>query len=398
MVSIGQRILGFLRHLLEWIWGYLGTVAAMVLLLGVLGMGIYHVFSPGENTVQMRFYTGVVNPAEAIVPTGLHELTQRPGTMPAEPCVRFEYRPGDGRLLRVQYVDAAGKLSPMPGSDVAEQRMEYDASGRLVARRNYDTAGAPVADASGVATREFVYTPEGALSARIMRDAAGRKVVPHMPGFAEERITRDAAGRPLMVRYLDEAGNPITNAAGESELRYTYDDARHEVERSNYVKGRLTDNAAGVAVERISRPQNGHVVHTTWHNAEGEPVPSDDSVAFSQHEEWQPVERIMRTRRCGADGALMNNARVWAEHVERRTPAGAIEWERFNGSDGLPCENPACGYAERVCEYAADGSLEREYRFDALGNPAPCYEKRHSATHTLSLRADGSSELRSKAP
>ena len=55
MASIGQRILGFLRHLLEWIWGYLGTVAAMGLLLGVLGMGIYHVFSPAEHDVQWRY-------------------------------------------------------------------------------------------------------------------------------------------------------------------------------------------------------------------------------------------------------------------------------------------------------------------------------------------------------
>ena len=339
----------------------------------------------------------MVNSADAVVPTGRQELRVNPGTLPGEPCVRFEYRPADGRLLRMQYVDANGNVAPMPGSDVAEQRMEYDSAGRLVARRNVDAAGAPVADASGVATREFVYTPKGELAARIMRDATGRKVMPRMPGFAEERITRDSEGRPLMVRYLDEAGNPVTNAAGESELRYSYNDERHEEECSNYVKGRLTDNAAGVATERISRPQKGAVVQTEWFNDKGEPVRGDACGAYAQHEEWLPGERIQRTRRCGADGAMLENTRIWAEHLVRRSPAGSIEWERFNGSDGLPCMNPACGYAERVCEYAADGSLAREYYFDDRGNPAPCYEKRHTATHTLSLLADGSTELCSKA-
>lgn len=398
MAEIWQGIRQSSGRLLAYVWRYLGTVAALGLMLGVMGMGLYHVFHPGDDDPAIRCFTGLCNPAEALPPSGLGEIPRLSGDAAETPHIRFEYAPDSGRLLRVVHVDARGHLSPMPGSSVAEQRLEYDADGRLTARRNRDAHGRPAADSSGVASREFRYNAEGLLTGRILRDAAGRKVVPRMPGYAEERIRRDALGRPLVVEYLDGAGKPITNANGESVVRYTYNDKQHETTRANYVNGQLADNAQGVATELERRSADGHTYHTSWLNAAGQVVHSLAHEADAILEEHRPAEKMRRFRRCRADGGLVDSGRIWAEHIVRNTPTGAVEWECFNGSDGLPCLNPSCGYAERVCEYADDGSLQREYFWDAAGNPSPCYEKRHSSSHVISLHTDGSTELRSKSP
>ncbi len=374
-------------------WQYMGTISAMGLFLGVLGMGIYHVLTPVESALTYKYFHGVVNPAEAQLPRGLSEIVS--GGENGE-CLVFEYE-RDGRLKRFFYVDSRGEISHMSGSKVAEQRMEYDAAGRLASRCNYDADGNLAPDASGVAVREFSYNERGRLTGRTFRDETGRKIVPRMPGFAEERITYDSEGRPVMIQYLDGEGKEMVNAKGESCITFSYDDPRQERLRTNTVNGVIADNTDGVAQERVCYTRNGLTTHTFWTNAAGEPVHHSGHGASSVLKESRPDEKLQRTRYCGENGVMREDMRVWAEHLVRSTPHGQVEWECFNAADGLPCDNPACGYAERVCEYAADGSLLREYFWDAQGNPAECYEKRHtgegSARHVLSLNSDGSTSL-----
>ena len=70
-----------------------------------------------------------------------------------------------------------------------------------------------------------------------------------------------------------------------------------------------------------------------------------------------------------------------------------MEWECFSGADGLPVNHPALGYAERVCEYALDGALNREFFWDAAGNPAALHERRIVGDFGLNLHADGSTSV-----
>ena len=81
----------------------------------------------------------------------------------------------------------------------------------------------------------------------------------------------------------------------------------------------------------------------------------------------------------------------------RCNAAGRPEWECYAGADGMPVNHPVHGYAERVCEYGADGKLEREYFWDASGHPAAVCETRHvpaaSGDYALNLHADGSTSV-----
>ena len=76
---------------------------------------------------------------------------------------------------------------------------------------------------------------------------------------------------------------------------------------------------------------------------------------------------------------------------------GQVEWECFSGVDGLPVNDPRCGYAERVCMYSPQGELQREYFWDAAGKPAAVAELRHENTphgrFTLQIHRDGATTV-----
>ena len=384
-----------LRALIEYGWGYMGTLAAMGLLIGVLGMGMYHAVTRDAEFQAVRCFGGIFNSADASPPTGLDEL---PAPQPhAVPHLRFEYGKG-GRLERLVHISAEGRPSAMPGSHVAEQRIEYDAQGHITRKSNYSATGAPATDASGVHARAFSYDDEGRLTRTAFLDRSGQLIVPRMPGYAVEKVSYDAKGRPERIEYEDGKGNPITNACGERSIIYNYDDEQGCVSRTNYISGVPTDNARGIACERSYTTHDGHTHWTSWYNSAGEHVHHPDSGAASILTETSRDGTLQRERICEDNGLPCRSKRAWAERVVRTTPQGLVEWECFNDADGLPCLHDALGYAERVCEYGADGALMKEYFWDASGNPCSRFEKRytHSAEghHVLSLLTDGSTELR----
>lgn len=375
-------------------WGYMGTMAAMVLVIGVLGMGIFHACTQSALGPEYRCFSGLINCASSQPPVGVGEIAGHG----LGPYLRFEYDPATQRLTRLDYIDAEGRRSAIPGSKVAEQRMEYDAHGRLVSKRNYSATGEAVEDASGIFARCYSYDADGRLIRTTLLNAREEKVVPLMPGYAEERITYDDQGRPLLIQYLDGYGKPVVNAAGESEIIYHYDDKRHEVVRTNTVNGNTVENHAGFAIERRSSTADGRSEFVSWHDRTGAPVYNVRHGGEAVLCEHFGGEHVQRDRICTPDGGAAQPGRFCTEHLQRTNDAGLLEWECYNAADGLPCDNPGTGYAEHVCEYDEDGNLSCEYFWDGAGHPCPCYEKRYTTTpdgrrHVLTLHTDGSTSV-----
>lgn len=382
------------RGLLEYTWGYMGTLAAMGLLIGVLGMGIFHACTRDAEFESMRYFGGMFNSSDATPPRGLDEL---PRELPAVPHLRFEYGKG-GRLERLVHINAEGLPSPMPGSRVAEQRIEYDAAGHITRKSNYTATGAPTTDAAGVHARVFSYDRDGHLVRTEFHDRSGHLIVPRMPGFAVESIAYDAKGRPESIEYTDGKGNPITNSRGERRIVYVYDDARHSSTRTNYIGGEPAEDVHGVAREEKQSTKDGRSCWTTWYDATGKNVHHHETGACAVLSETSRDGTMHRERKCEENGTPCRQKTDYAERVVRTTPQGLIEWECFNDANGMPCMNEALGYAERVCEYGPDGALTREYFWDADGHPCARYEKRYTkdadGEHVLTLLADGGTELR----
>lgn len=373
-----------LKHLFENTWHYTGSLAAVCLFAAVLGLGIYHAVVQDVPASSYKCYAGVVNPAGAEPPRGVLPLGQGPLSGTAH--VRLEYGAG-GRVVRMRHLDEHGRLSALPGSRVAEQQMEYDGHARLCRRVNRDSRGNPVEDAQGVAAREFDYDAAGRLVRTRFRDATGRPAMPRFPGYAECRLSYDAEGRPLRVEYLDAAGRPVLNAEGEQCVVYTYG-ADGSVTRENRVAGLPADNHAGVAREVLEPAPAG--TRRCWQNAKGDAVAHPLVGAAQVQHDQHLAYGLQRRSYAGADGRAVTAQRACAEHILRSDRKGRLEWECFSGADGLPINHPALGYAERVCEYAPDGRLAREYFWDAAGNPAPLHERRLAGDFGLTLHSDGS--------
>ena len=379
-----------LKGLFEFSWNYLGSLAAMCLLVGALGLGIYHTVLP-EASPLCRCYAGVLNTAGAEPPGGVTPLGR--GEVRGVPHVRLEYD-GAGRVSRMKSVDARRRLAALPGSRVAEQLLHYDGAGRLVRKENRDATGVPAEDAHGVAQRLFERDAAGRVVRTEFRNAAGERTMPRYPGYAECRVAYDSEGRPLRVEYLDAAGVPVQNAAGEEVVEYRYGEDG-SVRRSNLVGGRLADNHAGIAQEVLSPCEQGTC--REWKNREGELVLHPASGAAALHHEAVAQSGLERRRFMDATGAPCEASRACAEHLVRHGSSGKPEWECYSGADGLPVNHPALGYAERICLYAPDGRLAREYFWNEQGLPAEMNERRHVDTqagaYSLSLHSDGSTRV-----
>ena len=390
MRNWAERGAGVLRSLFETAWNYLGSLAAVCLFAAVLGLGIYHAVVH-DAVPRYYCYAGVHNPAGAEAPRGIQLLGE--AGVSGVPHVRLEYD-AQGRLQRMKSVSADGFVQALPGSRVAEQRLVYDAAGHLIRRENRDATGVLAEDAQGVAVREFAYDTAGRHIRSQFRNAAGALVSPRFPGYAECRISYDAQGRPESILHLDADGNPAPDAQGEELVRYEYG-ADGSVVRRNLVDGVPADNAHGIAVEKY-QPQEGGTCRS-WQNAAGTPVVHPLMGAAGLRQESK--DSIHLERRCflGVDGAPQSVCRACAEHLMRCNSRGLLEWEFFGGADGLPVDNRALGYAERVCLYDDAGTLQREYFWDSAGNPAPLCERRYATTaggnYTLSLHADGSTTV-----
>lgn len=388
-----HRAPSFFRYL----WNYTGTLALLSLLIGVLGMGVYYMMIESEPAVQRKndlrlYFSGIYNSAAPEPPVGLGVLPKPMG----DSCLNFLYNDA-GQLQRVVCMGADGKPCLMPGSRVAEQVVDYDADGRVIAKRNFDAEGKPAADAHGVSSREFAYDAAGHLVSVVTRDTNGKKIVPRMPGYAERITAYDALNRLIEIRHLDGLGNPITNAEGENHVRFQYDDSHHTATRTNYENGVRRNNASGIAVEQSDESQNGLVRHKKWLSEKGTPAHHPDSGASSVLSVRSIPSFSERSLYFAADDSPVKNGRCYSEHLMRTDAEGLPAWELYNSADGKPCVNPVLGYAEHAWEYSDDGKLRREYFWDAAGKPSPCYEKRYSrqgdVVHVLSLHTDGATRL-----
>lgn len=390
MRTVAKQAGETLKGLFEFAWNYLGSLAAMCLLVAVLGLGIYHTVLP-ESAASCRCYAGVLNTAGAEPPDGVLPLGN--GEVRGVPHVRLEYDEA-GRVSCMKSVDARGRLAALPGSRVAEQLLHYDEAGRLVRKENRDAAGAPAEDAHGVAQRLFERDAAGRVVRTEFRNAAGARVTPRYPGYAESRVSFDAQGRPLRVEYLDAAGVPVQNAAGEEVVEYRYGEDG-SVQRSNFVDGRLADNYAGIAQEELRPCEQGTC--RVWKNMEGEPMVHPAVGAAALHHDIAAQSGLERRRFMDATGTPCQASRACAEHLMRHGSSGKPEWECYSGADGLPVNHPALGYAERICLYSPEGRLAREYFWNEQGLPAEINERRHVDTHagayTLSLHSDGSTRV-----
>jgi len=387
------RLMEKLRRLFSIVWSYMGTISSLALMLGIIGMSMYHIFFSSHDEMRVRGFRGLFNTANHELPRGLEAIANGESDSYNGSHVRFEYNP-EGQLQRVVHVDSMGGRSAFPGSRVAEQRMRYDEKGHLLEKSNQDAYGMPAADAQGVVSRQFAYNEKGRLTRVSFHDAQGKGIVPRMPGYAIKALSYDDKNRISEIKFLDAHGAAILNEIGEELVNFRYDESTGAQSRRNLVGGKLTENAYGVAIERISPSNGGKMRRKEWFDAKGLPTMHRVSSCSVIQEEWHEDARQMRRLHLDELGHIIENGRSPSVHLKRFDEDGNLEWECYNGVDGKPCLVDRLGYSERICIYDDDKNLQREYFWDELGQPADCFEHRYArnidGTQLTSLHRDGS--------
>lgn len=405
----GRSLVASVKHFLRVIWNYSGTLAALSLLVGVLAMGLVHITRGVEGDPNVHFFLGVRNTAGATAPEGVAELSQEQvGTSPQ--YLKFEYN--GAKLQRVVAMDHAGDRAAPAGTRVAEQRLKYDAGGRLTRKENYDERGSLCADNAGVAVRAFEYDDEGKLKKTSFLNAAGHLVCPSVPGFAVEKRSYDDAGRLDTRSFFDTEGKPCINRAGQQVLRYRYNTLGKVAGITNYIDGEPADNGFGVAEERRSYDDKGRLSRVDYYDATGKPAicRRQDAGYASLVRRYDSRGNCSAVRFFDASGKLSaENALKYAEHVRSYDGRGNPVYESYLADENQLCVPPSIGYAERMCNYDNADRLRREYFWDAQGRPGkmppvagetPCYERRYEYLgdkgSVVSLYTDGSTRLESK--
>lgn len=376
-----------IARVLEDAWVYLGSLAAMSLLVGVLGMGIYHMMTWREDRGHVEYFLGAVNTPDESLPVGLAPLPESVADGGEMSHIRFEYA-DDGKLKRLVHVDGSGEVCAMPGSHVAEQRIRYDENGRVACKANYDASGNAVTDAAGIASRHFFYDDRGNCVRTELRDAEGALASAPLPGYAVVTTRYDERNRPLLTEYWDADLQATINAVGESRVVYFYDDAAHEIQRRNYVGESLASNRLGYAVEKHTLSDGGRILTVEWLDEALQPTLNS----------WAGTSAVCSQQ--ATNGTEPRGNSGCASHLIHRDSKGRPEWESYRNEEGAPQMNAALGYAERHCRYRADGAIESEAFVDADGLPAACAERRYPELRSgemplvLSLHRDGRTELR----
>lgn len=388
-----------IARVLEDAWVYLGSLAAMSLLVGVLGMGIYHMMTWREDRGHVEYFLGAVNTPDESLPVGLTRLPERVADDGELSHIRFEYA-DDGKLKRLVHVDGSGEVCAMPGSHVAEQRIRYDENGRVACKANYDASGEAAPDAAGIASRHFFYDDRGNCVRTELRDAQGALVCAPLPGYAVVTTRYDERNRPLLTEYWNADLQATVNAVGESRVVYLYDDAAHEMQRRNYVGESLASNRLGYAVEKHTLSDGGRTLSVEWLDAAFQPALNSWAGATAVCSQQAVNGAVTTEFYYSGDDAVQRFKPGCASHLIHRDSEGRPEWESYRNEEGAPQMNAALGYAERHCRYRADGGLASEAFIDADGLPAACAERRYpelrsgEMPHVLSLHRDGRTELR----
>ena len=160
-------------------------------------------------------------------PTTVTNLNDSGGTMrDSDGVVRIERTlDKDSRVTQGRRTGLLG-IYIRDGDGNFDTRTRYDNQGRKIAYANFDSAGQPLNNDEGIATKRFAYAqaPEGTQVTETYFDAAGQPAEEKSTGIHARQSQYDPRGFLASVAYFDAAGAPTADlVTGIHARRLTYD-------------------------------------------------------------------------------------------------------------------------------------------------------------------------------
>ena len=236
-----------------------------------------------------------------------------------------------GRPIKENYWDKDGKPVGKEGTDVSEQRYEYDIDGNIVCQSFFD--------ANGNLTEKN--------------------------GYAIEKREFDDKGNVVKFSYFDAQNVPVK---GSAEFIFEYDEQGNIIKASAYDKdGHLAIYNFGSAVEISDYDEFGNLVKQSYYDTKGVLTKNSHGLAVVTGD-YNQYGRISRA--CSYDenqNKILLDGGYACESFEYDENGNAIKTV-FEGTNGNAIKNKV-GFSEQRNEYDEKGNIIEEKYFDTNGNP-----------------------------
>jgi YD repeat-containing protein len=258
-----------------------------------------------------------------------------------------------GRLVKTNYWDKDGKPFGIEGTDVSEERYEYDIDGNMISESFFDANG-NLTEKDGYASAKFEY---------------------------------DDKGNPIKLSYFDAQNAPATDIA---EIIIEYDEQSNETKSSAYFKdGRLTTwdynefgslvkksfhgakgastkNALGFAAIIYKYDQYGNISKECTYDENQNKI-LDEGYACKSFE-YDENGNAIRTVFEGTNGNAVKIKHGFSERRNEYDEKGNIIEEKYFDTNGNPVIIDY-GYASVKKKYNKQNKLIEESYYDTTGNP-----------------------------
>ncbi len=302
---------------------------------------------------------------------------------------------------------------------VAATEYEYDEHHNKIKECNYGVNGRLCLNADYVATYEYAYNRQGALTCIECKDGDG-KPCRNKKGVYREEWVRDGQGNIISARGIDlcddtvldveynynERGQILECIYGENNLNWFCDtEKRAYDERGNLIQRRFIDkdgkpqqNRQGVAEYRFEYNESGACTAESYYNAEYAPCATVNGVCRKEIR-YNPRGEIVGVAYYDGEGQPCLHTEGYAELKLEKNAAGLVTKARYLGLNqeavsvdgysiisyeydaqgnmthcrylsavGEPAESAAMGISSYTCEYDDYHNKVRERYFDSKGN------------------------------
>ena len=301
----------------------------------------------------------------------------------------------DGLLSLETYTGSIGEPVRTPWI-WARRECSYNEDGKLLEEKFFNSDGSPVNVASGYSRILHAYNPEGDLTGIAYMNASGNLVLgPERFGMRKYRHTRNPQNQSLLESstcYGYRSTEPITNSAGHTHVKYSYDSANRCI-REDYSSEDNLPGALPVSISSNTRQYDeyGREIHREHQSASGQKRIGPGG-AFSRSAAYDLLGRTVHTQThdCGGSPCPANS------HISTLTrdyqPDGVSFSEQYFHAEGVTAISER-GIPGRMFSYQTDlraGSpptLLELYLTDPAS--APVIDRHGRAGRSFELDANG---------
>ena len=269
-----------------------------------------------------------------------------------------------GHPVKINYWDKEGKPVGIEGTDVSEERYEYDNDGNIISNSYFDANG-NLTEKDGYASFHVEYDDKGNPIKWAYFDTQNAPVT----DIAEIKIEYDEQGNETKYSIYDKDGHLTMSEFGYAVQTSDYNEFGNLVKNSYYdTKGALTKDSLGYAVVEYKYDQYGNKSSECYYDENQNKISLDAGDACTSYE-YDENGNAIKTIYEGTNGKAIKIKHGFSERRNEYDEEGNIIEEKYFDTNGNPVIADSSGYASLKKKYNEQNKLIEESYYDTDGKP-----------------------------